>query len=151
MLPRQGKEYMATTIGPAKKAAAIGGVMLFVLVVFGAVSAALIPGRTLPGSSSSSGEQANSNTINAAEEKQGFGLTSALQANEQMKEVVRQQMKKEAEEIIQKCIDSGDTCGDLALLEQLCASGSNGNVLGLESCNDPRLQQMLMLQQPKKG
>ncbi|MER3408361.1 MAG: hypothetical protein C4292_06500, partial [Nitrososphaera sp.] len=106
---------------------AIGGVMLFVLVAFGAVSAALIPGQTLPGSSSSSSSrgQANSNDniVGAAEEKRRSDLASALQANEQMKDVVRQQMKKEAEEIIQRCIDSGESCDDLALLEQLCASG----------------------------
>lgn len=130
------------TIGPGK-ALAIGGVMS-ALVMFGAAYASLIPGLTLPGLS---GGQVSQDSDDVAGEQQKSNLKSLLAANEQMKDVMRQQMKQEADEMIQRCLESrGNSCGDLALLEQLCA---DDNVLGLESCGDPRLQQLL--QKQKKG
>lgn len=137
-----GRYTRGMTIGPGK-ALAIGGVMS-ALVVFGAAYASLIPGLTLPGLS---GGQVSQDSDDVAGEQQKSNLKSLLAANEQMKDVMRQQMKQEADEMIQRCLESGgNSCGDLALLEQLCA---DDNVLGLESCGDPRLQQLL--QKQKKG
>jgi hypothetical protein len=53
-----------------------------------------------------------------------------------MKDTMRQQIDAEASAMLEKCADSGE-CEDLELLKEMCSN----NILKLESCSDPRLQQ----------
>lgn len=77
----------------------------------------------------------NSSFGNATESAQG--LKSFAAQNNEMKDTMLQQIDEEASAMLQKCADS-DQCEDHELLKEMCSN----NILKLESCSDPRLQQL---------
>ena len=122
-------------VGPGK---AIGIAMaMFMIIIFAAVSTALLPkmsGASIGSALPLSALRTEGNATESAK-----GLAAMAKGNREMTEVMRQQVNNEADELIQNCLENPEACGDLSLLQEICSN----NVLQLPSCSDPKLKDLL--------
>ncbi|MGI0005558.1 MAG: hypothetical protein ACREAI_04015 [Nitrososphaera sp.] len=122
----------------AGSAKAMGiAIAVFMVIIFGVASAALLP--KLSGASAGSALPLNALRTDGNATESGKGLAAMAKGNKEMTEVMRQQVNSEANELVQNCLDSPDACGDLALLQELCSN----DVLQLPSCSDPRIKDIV--------
>jgi hypothetical protein len=125
-------------VSPGK---AIGIAMaMFMIIIFAAVSTALLPKMSSSGASIGPAMQLNALRTDGNSTESAKGLAAMAKGNKEMTEVMRQQVNSEANGLIQNCLDNPDACKDLSLLQEICSSN---NLLQLPSCSDPRLKELL--------